>query len=508
MERWIHDSLSGLLDFPVPDDLTQYILKIQNMTDLDEYLCTLLDSNNPKHRQFIMELKRRQQGTLASSADLVGYKKVADDETTTSKKNSEKQGEKKKGKMINNEIQTEIGKTDKTKKKKTKFVNLYSQEGKDRETILLKGRYKCDCEARKHSLINNCSNCGRIVCSQEGSGPCFFCGNLVCSPDQRAILSNGSKQADNLYNKLMDQKPNKALEDSLQHRNKLLDFDRNSARRTEVIDDEADYYQASSVWLSNEERAKLVQREAELREKRHGSRINKKIVVDFAGREINEEEDETFNKSSDPILDQLRDSTTLTDDIACPMEFDRPKYVKMNLWDTSGSRQVKSKTESSGVIHRIQDKELLEMSDDGFCLSMHQPYASLLVAGIKRDEGRTWYSAHRGRLWIAATAKVPSLAEISTVENTYRVLRDENIKFPGNYPTGCLLGCVTVVNVLSQEEYRKQFPEGESDSPYVFLCEDAHELPLRFPIKGKHKIYKLEKKIHHAAVKTLARVAR
>lgn len=31
----------------------------------------------------------------------------------------------------------------------------------------------------------------------------------------------------------------------------------------------------------------------------------------------------------------------------------------------------------------IQDRELKEMSDEGMCLSMHQPWASLLVAGIK-----------------------------------------------------------------------------------------------------------------------------
>lgn len=35
------------------------------------------------------------------------------------------------------------------------------------------------------------------------------------------------------------------------------------------------------------------------------------------------------------------------------------------------------------VTNRIQDKEYLEMSDQGLCLSLHQPYASLLVAGIK-----------------------------------------------------------------------------------------------------------------------------
>ena len=32
---------------------------------------------------------------------------------------------------------------------------------------------------------------------------------------------------------------------------------------------------------------------------------------------------------------------------------------------------------------RIQDRELQEMSDAGMCLSMHQPWAHLLVKGIK-----------------------------------------------------------------------------------------------------------------------------
>lgn len=32
---------------------------------------------------------------------------------------------------------------------------------------------------------------------------------------------------------------------------------------------------------------------------------------------------------------------------------------------------------------RLQDRELQEMSDEGMCLSMHQPWASLLVKGVK-----------------------------------------------------------------------------------------------------------------------------
>ena len=37
------------------------------------------------------------------------------------------------------------------------------------------------------------------------------------------------------------------------------------------------------------------------------------------------------------------------------------------------------------------------------CLSMHQPWASLLVCGIKLHEGRSWPTEYRGRLWIAST---------------------------------------------------------------------------------------------------------
>ena len=64
-------------------------------------------------------------------------------------------------------------------KKKTKFVPLYSKEGQAKSVVQLHGRHVCECQAAKHSLINNCTRCGRVVCDQEGSGPCLFCGNLV-----------------------------------------------------------------------------------------------------------------------------------------------------------------------------------------------------------------------------------------------------------------------------------------------------------------------------------------
>ena len=59
-----------------------------------------------------------------------------------------------------------------------KFVPLYSKEGMEVDVVRVAGRRKCECQAVKHGLVSNCLGSGRIVCSQEGSGPCLFCGTL------------------------------------------------------------------------------------------------------------------------------------------------------------------------------------------------------------------------------------------------------------------------------------------------------------------------------------------
>lgn len=88
----------------------------------------------------------------------------------------------------------------------------------------------------------------------------------------------------------------------------------------------------------------------------------------------------------------------------------------------------------------ILDEDLMATVDQGLCISLHQPYASLLVAGVKRQaffkpfiyfltnqddfgfrhEGRVWPTNHRGRLWIAAAAKQPEEEEVVALENFYR----------------------------------------------------------------------------------------
>lgn len=67
---------------------------------------------------------------------------------------------------------------------------------------------------------------------------------------------------------------------------------------------------------------------------------------------------------------------------------------------------------------------------------------------------------------------------------------DPDFVFPKKYPTRCLIGCVFVEDCLRQETYQKLYPEGESSSPYVLICNNPVILPVFFPMQGQHKICK------------------
>ena len=64
-----------------------------------------------------------------------------------------------------------------------------------------------------------------------------------------------------------------------------------SVKRTQVIDDESDYFSAdSNRWLNQKEKEALKKREDELRSIRFASRKDRKITLDFAGRRVIEED--------------------------------------------------------------------------------------------------------------------------------------------------------------------------------------------------------------------------
>ncbi|KAH9608590.1 hypothetical protein KSS87_000931 [Heliosperma pusillum] len=136
-------------------------------------------------------------------------------------------------------------------------------------------------------------------------------------------------------------------------------------------------------------------------------------------------------------------------------------------------------------MRRRKEKDNYEQKDP--CLTMHQPWASLLVHGIKRVEGRSWPSPIRGRLWIHAASKVPDAATIRAMEDFYREIYAvdgvTHLKFPEHYPVRL-----------------------EALTNFCWLCEHPKKLLDPLKMRGDQGVYDLERKMCEAAVVNLVPV--
>lgn len=155
---------------------------------------------------------------------------------------------------------------------------------------------------------------------------------------------------------------------------------------------------------------------------------------------------------------------------------------------------------------RFAVTSIMRNTDEGICLSMHQPWASLLVAGIKRHEGRVWGTTYRGRLWIHAAASQP--INVEEVEAHYSKFMSPDQVFPKHYPTKVLLGYVYVTDCLDREAYETAFKpeERQEESPYSFICVEPKALLFPLPMNGNHKLFSLEHRVHVAARKQLGEI--
>lgn len=174
------------------------------------------------------------------------------------------------------------------------------------------------------------------------------------------------------------------------------------------------------------------------------------------------------------------------------------------IYEGSQSHGHETTTGIETSTSRVQDSDgFAAMTDSGWCLSLHQPHASLLIRGIKRHEGRNWGSDFRGPLWIHAGGKPIPREEVAAVEDFYKEFYGGQLPaaLPIQYPTGCIVGQVTVREVLAKEEYDEKYPEGESGAPFVFICEDPMELPFHIPTPGAPKVFRLPSNIKQALAK-------
>ncbi|XP_059290631.1 uncharacterized protein LOC132044155 [Lycium ferocissimum] len=185
------------------------------------------------------------------------------------------------------------------KKKSDKVISL--AEAAKGSIIFQQGK-PCSCQARRHRLISNCLSCGKIVCEQEGEGPCNFCGALV--------LKEGSSYAG------LDEGPvpiSDAEEVAEAYAKRLVEYDRNSAARTTVIDDQSDYYEIEgNSWLSKEEKGLLRKKKEEIEEAERAKRNRVTMTFDLVGRKVLVNKDEATEELQKGILSRPADKKEAT----------------------------------------------------------------------------------------------------------------------------------------------------------------------------------------------------
>lgn len=383
---------------------------------------------------------------------------------------------------------------------------------------LEKGVKICFCMSSKHPLVGNCTNCGRIQCLQEGDKECIVCGSELLKKDDHLKLCLEDKDMKKAYN----------------HKEKLLKFQSDFYSKLQIIDDFSDWYEISNnTWISKDNREMAKKRDDEIDRIRENPEFE--YNVNFKTLEIskvyeNIDDNKVKEEVANFFVDNLKKAKEAKASVECraisenairhlnelakkKIENTQKVIYEENIQKLSKKIDLDA-NEKIGEELAVFNKNLLyniELmnendnfpmdSDTGMCLSMHQPWASLLIEGIKRFEGREWDSDYRGILWIHATSKKPEQDLIDAVEGECEELY-ENCKnrpnFPKRYPTSCLLGCVDLVDILKRDTYNKlihpPFKE-RTECKYLFVCKNPKKLEIPFKMPGQPNIFKLEDQI-------------
>jgi hypothetical protein len=190
---------------------------------------------------------------------------------------------------------------------------------------------KCTCMAQRHPLLEaspNCLNCGKIVCVKEGLGPCTFCHSPLLSAAEiqsmihilREERGKARQEANNAANRKAEvsktprpfsggshlntpaastparsDSETEKLAAAKVHRDKLLAFQANNAKRTKIHDEAADFETTTAglnMWATPAERAmQLKKQQKVLREQEWNARPEwekRKVVasIDLVGGKV------------------------------------------------------------------------------------------------------------------------------------------------------------------------------------------------------------------------------
>lgn len=109
-------------------------------------------------------------------------------------------------------------------------------------------------------------------------------------------------------------------------------------------------------------------------------------------------------------------------------------------------------------------------------LSIRQPWAHLIVTGLKRIENRTWNTDYRGPLLIHASQRFDSSFQPTSFGQLER-LKDE--------PRGAIIGRVDLIDVVTESS------DPSFEGPFGFVLRNPK--PIRpHPMKGRLGLFDID----------------
>lgn len=110
-------------------------------------------------------------------------------------------------------------------------------------------------------------------------------------------------------------------------------------------------------------------------------------------------------------------------------------------------------------------------------ISIQQPWAELIVSGVKDVENRSWYTSFRGRILIHAGKKFDNESFIELQECGFFKGKKKS-----DFQLGGIVGITTITNCVTKSKSQWFFGE------YGFVLKDSERVPFH-PHKGQLGIF-------------------
>lgn len=133
-----------------------------------------------------------------------------------------------------------------------------------------------------------------------------------------------------------------------------------------------------------------------------------------------------------------------------------------------------------------------------YAISLYEPWATLVMIGVKQYETRSWSRSHRGPILIHASKRSDDLKQALFAGPYRTVLAEAGLTKPEHFALGAALGIVDVTDMIRTEEIRDTLTKQEqtfgnfADKRFAWKLENIRRFEHPIPMKGMQGLFEVD----------------